>query len=153
MKKDKLVQQVLQYVITANDKAMAALSVGTLAYTFGVERSRLSKKFKFQTGMTLEVFLLKEKMFRAAILLNSGGNITVKEISQIIGYCNSDYFIKRFREYFGIAPGAYREFKKLLTGSKEKTGGPRKQPGPPLEQEPGAPGLSPGGKNYIRMDI
>jgi two-component system response regulator YesN len=103
--------QVLQYIMTVTDEEFADLSVGTLAHSFNVERSKLTRQFKSRTGMTLEDFLFKEKMARAAFLLKAQGAITVKEVSRRIGFCTSDYFIRRFREYYGIVPGRYRELK------------------------------------------
>ena len=111
MENKDIFDQVLQYVMTVTDEEFADLSVGTLAHSFNVERSKLSRHFKRQTGLTLEDFLFKEKMGRAAYLLKAQVPITVKEVSRRVGFCTSDYFIRRFREYYGIVPGRYRELK------------------------------------------
>lgn len=113
MESKNIFNQVLQYVMTVTDDEFADLSVGRLAYSFKIERSKLSRQFKRQTGITLEDFLFKEKMTRAAFLLKVHGDITVKEVSKRIGYCNSDYFIRRFRGYYGIGPGKYKELKNM----------------------------------------
>jgi AraC-like DNA-binding protein len=113
MEKKDIFEQVLQYVMTVSDEEFAGLSVGTLAHLFNVERSKLTRQFKHHTGLTLEDFLFKEKMARAAFLLKVQSGITVKEVSKRIGFCTSDYFIRRFREYYGIVPGRYRELKSM----------------------------------------
>lgn len=102
---------VIRYVMSVNDEEFADLTVGALAYSFKMDRCKLSRQFKRQTAMTLEDFLFREKMTRAAFLLKANGNITVKEVSERIGFCTCDYFIRRFRAFYGIAPGRYREFK------------------------------------------
>jgi AraC family transcriptional regulator len=102
---------VIKHVMTITDREFADLSVGTLAYSFKINRYKLSRQFKRQTAMTLEDFLLKEKMTRSAFLLKADKDITVKEVSQRIGFCTSDYFIRKFRKFFGIAPGRYKQFK------------------------------------------
>ena len=102
---------VIRYVMTVADKEFAELSVGVLAYSFKMDRYKLLRQFKRQTAMTLEDFLFKEKMTRAAFLLKAYEGITVKEVSERIGFCTCDYFIRRFRGFYGIAPGRYREFK------------------------------------------
>ena len=61
--------------------------------------------------MTLENFLYKEKMSRAAFLLKTHNGIKVKEVSEIIGFCTCDYFIRKFKEFYGLLPGKYKEFK------------------------------------------
>jgi two-component system response regulator YesN len=111
MENENVSELVIKYVMTVTDRKFAGLSVGTLAYSFKIDRCKLSRQFKRQTAMTLESFLFKEKMARASFLLKAYGDITVKEIAERIGYCNSDYFIRKFRKFYGVAPGRYREFK------------------------------------------
>jgi len=111
MENKNVSDQVIRHVMTVTDKEFADLSVGRLAYSFKIDRYKLSRQFKRQTAMTLEDFLLKEKMTRSAFLLKAYRDITVKEVSQRIGFCTSDYFIRKFRKYYGIAPGRYKEFK------------------------------------------
>jgi len=102
---------VLRHVMAAPDEEFAEFSVCTLAHSFNIDRFKLTRQFKQQTNMTLEHFLFKEKMGRAAYLLKAFDNITIREISQRIGFCSCDYFIRKFKEYYGIVPGKYREFK------------------------------------------
>lgn len=111
MENKNVSQLVIKYVMTVTDRTFADLSVGTLAYSFKIERSKLSRQFKRHTAMTLENFLFKEKMARASFLLKAYGDITVKEVAERIGFCSCDYFIRKFRQFYGIAPGKYREFK------------------------------------------
>ncbi len=53
---------VIQFVMTATDEEFANLSVSILAYSFKIDRYKLSRQFKSKTNMTLESFLFKEKM-------------------------------------------------------------------------------------------
>lgn len=106
---------VIQHVMTVPDEEFADLSVSTLAYSFKIDRYKLSRQFKRQTNMTLEHFLYKEKMSRAAFLLKTHDGIKVKEVSEIIGFCTCDYFIRKFKEYYGLLPGKYKEFKTGVT--------------------------------------
>lgn len=114
MENDHFSDHVIKLIMTMTDREFADLSVGTLAYSLNIDRFRLTRQFKRQTAMTLEDFLFKEKMTRAAFLLKAYGDITVKEVSERIGFCTCDYFIRRFRSFYGIAPGRYREFKSSL---------------------------------------
>jgi AraC-like DNA-binding protein len=108
---ENVCHQVLQHVLTAPDEEFGEFSVGTLAHSFNIDRFKLSRQFKRQTNMTLEHFLFKEKMARAAFLLKAYRNIPIKEIAVRIGFSTSDYFIQKFKEYYGVVPGKYREFK------------------------------------------
>lgn len=112
-----LSDQVIKRVITVTDDEFADLTVSRLAIWFKIDRTKLSRQFKQSTSMTLEQFLFKQKMARAAFLLNADGNITVKEVSGRIGFCTSDYFIRKFREHFGVVPGRYRDLKNIGAGN------------------------------------
>jgi two-component system, response regulator YesN len=111
VKDEKVSDRVLKHVMTVTDREFADLSVSVLAHLFKVERCKLSRQFKQQTDLTLEDFLFREKMSRAAFLLISRENITVKEVARRIGFCTCDYFIQKFRRYYGIVPGRYKAFK------------------------------------------
>lgn len=105
------------------DEEFAAISVGELARLFETDRYKLSRQFKTQTGMTLEEFLYKEKMTRAALLLLAYKNITVKKVAERIGFCSPDYFIRKFRQFFGVVPGKYSEFKAKRSGIRDRRNG------------------------------
>ena len=116
-------QQVIRYVLTMEDEEFAGLSVGKLAQLFEMDRYKISRQFKSQIGMTLEEFLYKEKMTRAALLLLAYRDITVKKVAERIGFCSPDYFIRKFRQFYGVVPGKYNEFKAKRSGIKDRRKG------------------------------
>lgn len=112
MKNEHLAVIVRKYIMTVSDEIISGLAVKTLSYQFKIDRYKLTRAFKQETGLTLEEFLFREKMMRAAFLLRDGRyDITVKEVSRRMGYCTSDYFIRRFKAFYGVAPGSFRELK------------------------------------------
>jgi AraC-like DNA-binding protein len=117
MKDNNISAQVVRYVMTIPDEEFAGLSVSKLAELFEIDRFKLSRQFKKQTRMTLDSFLTREKMSRAAFLLLSKKDITVKDVSRLIGFCTSDYFTRVFRDYYGIEPARYKEYKTRQPGS------------------------------------
>ena len=117
---DNLYDRVVEYVMSITDEQFANLSVAVLAYSLKINRFKLSRQFKCQSDMTLEEFLFKEKMERAAFLLKAFEDITVKEVSRRIGFCTCDYFIRKFKQYYGVPPGRYKEFKSMSDGIGEQ---------------------------------
>lgn len=115
--------QVIRCVMTMPDEEFAVLSVGKLANLLNIDRYKLSRQFKRQTEMTLEEFLYKEKMNRAAILLLDYRDISVKDVSEKIGFCSPDYFIRKFKQFYGIVPGKYRDYKTTHTGIEDRREG------------------------------
>ncbi|MGD2093163.1 MAG: AraC family transcriptional regulator [Candidatus Aminicenantes bacterium] len=118
-----MVERIIKYVLTMVDEEFAGLSVGKLAQWFEMDRFKLSREFKNHTGMTLEEFLYKEKMTRAALLLLAYKNITVKKVAEKIGFCSKDYFIRKFRQFFGVVPGKYSEFKAKRSEIRDRCNG------------------------------
>lgn len=118
MKNKNVYTQVVRHVLSVTDEEFAELSVSILAHSFKIDRYKLLRQFKSQTGMTLEHFLFTEKMNRAAFLLKTHGDITVREVAERIGYCTCDHFTRRFREYYGIVPCRYKEYKAGLRTSE-----------------------------------
>jgi len=112
--------RVLEHVMSVTDEQFASLSVAVLANSLKIDRFKLSRQFKSQSTMTLEEFLFKEKMARAAFLLKTFEDITVKEVSRRIGFCTCDYFIRRFKQYYGVAPGMFKKFKAVFPGLRQQ---------------------------------
>lgn len=113
-------QKVIRHVLTMVDEEFAVISVGELARLFEMDRYKLSRQFKSQTGMTLEEFLYKERMTRAALLLLAYKDITVKKVAEKMGFCSPDYFIRKFKQFYGVVPGKYSEFKAKRPGITDR---------------------------------
>jgi AraC-like DNA-binding protein len=103
--------------MSISDEGFADLSVAVLANSLKIDRFKLSRHFRSQSDMTLEEFLFKEKMARAAFLLKTFGDITVKEVSRRFGFCTCDYFIRKFKQYYGVPPGRYKDIKSMFPGA------------------------------------
>ena len=64
--------------------------------------------FRSKTGMTVRGYLIKKRMERAKTLLQTTG-LSVSEIAMESGYDNFSYFIRVFRQYFGVTPRQFRK--------------------------------------------
>lgn len=100
----KLVQDVAKYIqrhlsepITTNDIAKAIF----------LSRSRLSVKFKKETGENLIDYILKEKTEEAKRLLRYTDKTAVA-ISAYLGFSSQSHFTRVFKKYAGILPNEYR---------------------------------------------
>ncbi len=103
--------QVMAFVLTCQCKDFARLTVSGMARQFNMDRTRLARIFKKISGLTLESFLKQERMHRSRDLLVNDEDLSVKEIAQIMGFCNSDYFTQVFKRFYGISPHKYREYR------------------------------------------
>ena len=121
VEEETLSDRVIKFITTQEDEDFVGLSVSSLARKFKIDRSKLSRTFKAEKNMTLEFCLMQEKMFRCAFILMSDRDITVKEVSELMGFCTCDYFIQVFKKYFGIVPGQYKEYKTRWSGKNRRS--------------------------------
>lgn len=98
---------VKQYIIENIEKD---LGLDMLAEEVYLTPGYLSDKFKQETGSGINKYIKQVRMNKAEELL-SNTNMKVNNISKTIGYKNDSYFIRIFREHFGVSPKKYRDMK------------------------------------------
>ena len=86
---------------------MRDLSVGELASRTHITQGYLCRVFKNRTGDSILTALLKKRMQVAGELLKMPDS-RVNEVATAAGFSSVSYFIKVFRDYYGITPGEYR---------------------------------------------
>ena len=67
----------------------------------------LSREIKKQTGKTYKE-LLQEKRMQQAVWLLTNTAVSVSDIIESVGYDNTSYFYRKFREKYGVSPKEYR---------------------------------------------
>ena len=73
-----------------------------------LSRSRLSVKFKQEAGITLNDYILSEKIEEAKRLLRYSGK-SMLSISLYLGFSSQSHFSRVFKKYTGITPNEYKE--------------------------------------------
>jgi AraC family transcriptional regulator len=84
------------------------VSTTELAERFGVSDSTLARRFKAATGFTVAAYVARQRAERAARLLTTTSR-TVRDIALFVGYDDANYFVKVFRNAYGMTPSAYRD--------------------------------------------
>lgn len=104
----ELVLNVLRYI----DENYRDGELTELAGLLGYDIYWLSRAVKKLTGRTYKELLQIKRLNQAAFLLLNT-KIAVAEISVAVGYDNTSYFHRIFRERYGISPKQYRENNKI----------------------------------------
>ena len=99
------IQRCCDYILMNLHKK---ISVQELADMAGFAKNYFMVKFREETGKTIADYIWTEKMERAKELLKAT-NKSVLDISEFLGYATQSHFGKRFQEYTGYSPKAYRE--------------------------------------------
>lgn len=116
----RLVDEAVKYVMSRCDRELGELTVAKLARALDVDRFKLTREFKSRYDMNLDAYILREKMIRSAFKIGSVPGLTAKVIAKQMGFCNEQYFGKVFRDFHGISPAAYQEYKQLRSGVKDR---------------------------------
>ena len=83
-------------------------NVNQLSVLLNISTTQLYRRLKQMTGYTPVEFIRIVRLQKAHALLNSGKN-TVKEVCYLTGFNNLSYFIKCFKEQFGVTPASFRD--------------------------------------------
>ncbi|MFA5569985.1 MAG: helix-turn-helix transcriptional regulator [Sphaerochaetaceae bacterium] len=68
--------------------------------------SHISRKFKKETGMSIPAYVSKQRVGIAKLYFEDG-KTSIKEISDALGFNDSNYFSKVFKRYAGVTPSEY----------------------------------------------
>ena len=98
--KDKLEAIVAQHIGDNN------FNVDRLAELLSLGRTTVYNRTKSIMGVSPNIYIQNERLRIAAKLLLEG-EYTVSEISEKVGFSDSTYFYKCFKNKFGIAPSKY----------------------------------------------
>ena len=101
--RDRLAVTVLKYIDAKYKDATLTELAGVLNY----DLAWISKEIKRQLGRTFKE-LLHEKRMSMAVYLLMNTKMSVAEVMEIIGYENSSFFHKKFKEKYGMSPKEYR---------------------------------------------
>ena len=82
-------------------------SLSELAKNLNYDMSWLSKEIKNQTGKNFITLLQEKKMLQASYLLKQT-QLSVSDIIEAVGYENSSFFFRKFKEANGVSPKQYR---------------------------------------------
>ena len=83
-------------------------SIAYLAQKYNVSEVYLRRKFKERMGISPAKYR-NELRFGKAVSYLKFGDISVQEISDMLGYATVSHFIKEFKKRFGISPLQYRK--------------------------------------------
>ena len=91
--------KILNYIGDHSD----AVTLKEIASHFGYHPNYISSLLHKKTGKKFSEIILEKRMERAKLLLKNT-NLSVEEISSMLGYENHSNFYKAFKKYYGVTP-------------------------------------------------
>lgn len=89
------------------------ITVEDMAAQCNLDRSYFGKIFKETMGQSPQEFLIHYRMAKAAELLKLS-DLSIGDISALVGYPNQLHFSRAFKNVYAIAPRTYRQNNKIL---------------------------------------
>ena len=83
-------------------------TLSELAQMMGYDVYWLSREIKRRTGKTYKELLQTKRMNQAAYLLRNS-RLSVSDIIESVGYDNTSYFYRKFKERYEMSPKEYRD--------------------------------------------
>lgn len=87
------------------------LRTTTICHATGLTPRAVQKAFLRETGQTPTAFITERRLEQSARLIANTEAATITEVAFAVGYSDSAYFSRKFRDYFGTAPSQFREAK------------------------------------------
>ncbi|MGI5847400.1 MAG: ATP-binding protein [Candidatus Cryptobacteroides sp.] len=102
-------QKLMTKIMESVEKNMdnTEYSVEILASDVGMHRMNLYRKIHSLVNMTPLEFIRTMRLKRAAQIIGSDPNLSVNEVSMMVGFNTVKYFSKYFKEKFGVNPSQY----------------------------------------------
>lgn len=104
-KKGEFIEEVIQYI--QNNYTDTNLSVAIVAQRFNITPHYLTRIFKEKMGDGLFDYITVLRLEKAKELLKSQ-EYSIKDIAEMVGYYNSNVFIRAFKKHVGVTPGMFR---------------------------------------------
>lgn len=96
---DKCVLRALRYI----EEHYALASLEEFALSESRPMAEISRAIHRETGSTFKE-LLQKKRFQEAVAMLQNTSIPVADVAFAVGYSNTSYFHRRFREIYGMSP-------------------------------------------------
>ncbi len=88
-----------------NTRLFENLTLDLLAEKCEISKDHLSMIFKENVGLTIPQYIKKERLSAAKDLLKRG--MSISQSAYTVGFSTESYFIKCFKDEFGITPGRF----------------------------------------------
>ncbi|MBQ7718500.1 MAG: helix-turn-helix domain-containing protein [Clostridia bacterium] len=99
------INRVIKYI---EENLNAKMTAGEIAAAFNVSESFIHKAFKREIGISINKYISQKCLIAAKSKLRLS-DLSIKEISESLGYCDQFYFSRKFSQEFRMSPSSYRK--------------------------------------------
>lgn len=99
------VRMIISYI---EHNLSAKITIEDIANTVSVSVRECQRCFRKVMGKTIVQEIVEQRVKKAEKMLKYT-SMPISEISELCGFNSTSYFIKNYRQYFGVSPAAYRK--------------------------------------------
>lgn len=100
----ELYDYTVQYI---DENYVRPLSMQSVCEEMGISQAYLSRLFRKYSDTTFNAYLTRCRMEAAVRLIQERPNLLLRDVAACVGYDDSSYFAKVFRQYTGKKPSQY----------------------------------------------
>lgn len=112
MNSPNLSSQAIEYILTREVEQLGKLTVLEIADFIGVSTHQLTRQFQSSPPMTLDEFIIREKIHSAVFILDKNKNEYIEILADRLGFQDVETFVRAFENYMHIHPQRYRELQR-----------------------------------------
>jgi len=105
-------EKVAIYILSRGIEELGTLTSEAVAEALGVPLPKLLKTFAVHQHITLDRFIMREKIHRAIFTIDKDQAVSLESLSGKLGFKRMDEFETQFRNYLHIAPHLYKEIRR-----------------------------------------
>jgi AraC family transcriptional regulator len=105
-------RRVLDFI---NDQIDRNFTLAELAAMAGLSPTYFARQFKQASGLAPHQYIIHRRVERASSLL-AGGDLTVAEVAQMVGFADQSHLNRHFKRLMGVAPSALLQDRKNVHG-------------------------------------
>lgn len=100
-----LFEEVKQFILSHLNQNISA---ATIAAHTGYSTAHISRRFKQHFGLTLQAFLIDQRIHHAKALMLQDTNLSLAEIALEAGFYDQSHFVRNFKKAYAVSPHAYK---------------------------------------------
>lgn len=106
---DHISQRAVAFILTRELEELSVLTGQKIAAALGLDLLTMTRAFESDQHISLDRFIVREKMYRAFSLIEKNHGVTIEELAKKMGFLQTREFAKEFEANFLIDPGKYKE--------------------------------------------
>ncbi len=103
---DALLEQIRRFVLAHMDERISAASI---AAETGYSTAHISRLFKRRFGLTLQAFLIDQRINRAKKRMLEAPDLPLADVAAESGFYDQSHFVKNFKKAYSISPNHYKK--------------------------------------------